>query len=94
MTSSSSFSTFWGANRTPKRRLRLVWQARAQQEDGGIGGDGGTSSPLLLQPPERAAMVDDYANSGQCLIEEWHEQDAIHAALCLPQNFDLPSWQV
>ena len=30
-------------------------------------------------------MVDDYATSVQRLIEEWHEQDAMHAALCLPQ---------
>lgn len=79
------FQYFLGCQPHTERRLRLVWQARAQQEDGGIGGDGGTSSPLLLQPPERAAMVDDYATSVQRLIEEWHEQDAMHAALCLPQ---------
>ena len=82
------FQYFLGCQPHTEHRLRLVWQARAQQEDGGIGGDGGTSSPLLLQPPERAAMVDDYADyatSVQRLIEEWHEQDAMHAALCLPQ---------
>ena len=76
---------FLGCQSHTASRMQLTWQARAQQEDGGIGGDGGTSSPLLLQPPERAATACNYATSVQRLIEEWYEQDAMHAALTLPQ---------
>ena len=64
--------------------LVVHWQARMQQGDAYNCVDRGSSAPLLMVPPEHALTNPGFRTSIQRLIDEWHEQDVVHAAIAGP----------
>ncbi|CAE6921908.1 usp-46, partial [Symbiodinium sp. CCMP2456] len=76
---------FLGKQAELRAKLEVHWQARAQSSGSYIGMDGGTSVPLLIQPPETRLQEDMYSVSVQEMVDAWHLQEAMHAALTAPQ---------
>ena len=64
--------------------LVVHWQARMQRGDAYQGVDRGSSAPLLLVPTEHALANPGFCTSVQRLIDEWHEQEHVHAAIAGP----------
>ncbi|CAE7801270.1 Pol [Symbiodinium sp. CCMP2592] len=51
--------------------------------------DGGCFAPLLLHPPADSAQLERAGTTVQQLVDLWHRQDCIHAALTGPPNLVL-----
>ena len=64
--------------------LVVHWQARMQRGDAYQSVDRGSSAPLLLVPTEHALANPGFCTSVQRLIDEWHEQEHVHAAIAGP----------
>ena len=65
--------------------LATHWQARTLQDGSYVTVDGGSSAPLLINPPEWARSDSQYSATTQELLQGWHAQVDMHAALWPPE---------
>ena len=65
--------------------LAMHWQARTLQAGSYVTVDGGSSAPLLINPPEWARSDNQYSATTQELLQSWHAQVEMHAALWPPE---------
>ena len=67
--------------------IHVHWQAKIRQDATWQCVDGGCSAPLLIVPPENAAIDASQGLHGysmQELIDHWHMQETLHAGIYAP----------
>ena len=66
-------------------KLAVVWEARQPDDQGWFRTDGGQSAPWLLQPPLLAGTAPLTQVTVQGMIDDWHHQGSVHAAMFGPE---------
>ena len=69
-------------------RIGIMWASKMEEQGIIRCHDGGCSAPLFLQPPERC-LQGQGSVMVQHLVDKWHQQARMHAALRCPDNLVL-----